>query len=176
MTCGMPSACARSQACRPPAPPKATSAKFRGSWPRSIETTRSARSMLAFTTRMTPSANCSRDNEPCALQPLASAGLGARQSSANSPPRNKSGCKRPSSRLASVTVGRVRAAAIADGAGIGARGLRPNPQRAAGVEARQRSAASADGVNVEHRNAHRETRHFGLVGGLGLATHQGDVG
>ena len=41
----------------PPAPPKATSAKSRGSWPRSTETTRIARSMLALATRTMPSAS-----------------------------------------------------------------------------------------------------------------------
>ena len=58
MTCGMLRASARAQACRPPAPPKATSAKWRGSRPRSMETTRMAFSMVALTTRMTPAANC----------------------------------------------------------------------------------------------------------------------
>jgi hypothetical protein len=41
----------------PPAPPKATSANRRGSWPRSTDTTRIARSMLAFATRTMPSAS-----------------------------------------------------------------------------------------------------------------------
>ena len=53
---------ARSAACIPPAPPNATSANRRGSWPRSSETTRIARSMLAFATRMTPSARSSTDS------------------------------------------------------------------------------------------------------------------
>ena len=46
----------------PPAPPNATSANRRGSWPRSSETTRIARSMLAFATRMMPSASSSTDS------------------------------------------------------------------------------------------------------------------
>ena len=46
----IPSSSASSQACSGPAPPNATSAKSRGSWPRSTDTTRSARSISALTT------------------------------------------------------------------------------------------------------------------------------
>ena len=47
-TVEIPSSSASSHACSGPAPPKATSAKSRGSCPRSTETTRSARSISAF--------------------------------------------------------------------------------------------------------------------------------
>ena len=173
---GMPSACASSQACSPPAPPKATSVKSRGSWPRSMETTRSARSMLAFTTRTTPSANCSSVSRDLCLPAIAREPASrVRRSSANSPPRKRSACKRPSSRLASVTVGCVPLP-VADRTGIGAGRFRPDAQRAAGIEARQGAAASAHGVDVEHGNAHRQSGNLAFIGGLRIAAHQCDVG
>ncbi len=47
---------ARSAACIAPAPPKQTNVKSRGSYPRSNEITRIARSMVALATRRMPSA------------------------------------------------------------------------------------------------------------------------
>ena len=47
---------AKSQACKPPAPPKDTIAKSRRSNPLSIEITRIALSILAFATSIIPSA------------------------------------------------------------------------------------------------------------------------
>ena len=52
----MPISRAISTACSAPAPPNGISVKTRGSWPRSIETTRIARIMLALTMRTMPSA------------------------------------------------------------------------------------------------------------------------
>ena len=80
----------------------------------------------------------------------------------NDPPRNLSGCKRPSSRLASVTVG-CKSAAIADRARIGAGRFWSYPQSAAGIEARQRTSAGAHSVNVEHGHAHRQACDIGFV-------------
>ena len=73
-TVRMPSSGAISQACSPPQPPNATSAKSRGSWPRSTDTTRIARSILALATRRMP---CGRrdaaDPSCCAIESTAAA-------------------------------------------------------------------------------------------------------
>ena len=66
---------------------------------------------------------------------------------------------RPSTRSASVTVGRGAAPAVAGGAGIGARALGTDDERAAGIEPRDRSTAGADGVDGQRRQPHREPRH-----------------
>ena len=56
----------------PPAPPNATSANRRGSCPRSTDTTRMARSMLALATRTMPSASsCTRQLRALAPAPAA---------------------------------------------------------------------------------------------------------
>ncbi len=132
--------------------------------------------MLAFTTRMTPSANCSSDSRvTLRLQPFASEGLRSLQVQSEFS-AEKQVRLQTSEQQVGIGHGGLRSAPVADGAGIGARGFRSDPQRSAGVEARQRTAAGADGVNVEHGHAHRQARHLRLVAGLGLATHQGDVG
>ena len=56
----MPSSSAIAAACSGPAPPKASSAKRRGSMPRSTVITRSARTISALATRTMPSAHASR--------------------------------------------------------------------------------------------------------------------
>ena len=53
---GMPSAWASRQPCTGPEPPNAASASRRGSYPRSIDTTRVASSMLVVTTWWIPQA------------------------------------------------------------------------------------------------------------------------
>ena len=99
----MPSPSASSQACCGPAPPKATSVNSRGSKPRSSEIARTARSIVAFTTRTTPSAAAST-SAPIASASRASADRAAPRSSGIRPPRKSSARMRPSTRLASVTV------------------------------------------------------------------------
>ena len=109
-TCGMRSACASATACRPPAPPKGTSVKSRGSFPFSTETWRSARSIFVLTTSSTPSA------ASIALIFLRAAVLISEASwvnavcdrawsSLNSPPSKVASGKWPSTTCASVTVG-----------------------------------------------------------------------
>ena len=93
-TVSMPSSSASAQAWSGPAPPNATSAKSRGSWPRSTETTRSARSISAFTTRSTA----------CGSMP---ANASLRGCAVEHEPARQLAGRRPSRRFASVTVGRV---------------------------------------------------------------------
>ena len=124
-----PSSSASAHACSGPAPPNATSAKSRGSWPRSTETTRSARTISALTTSITAAGS---------MPPSARAR--PRRGRARSRPAARAG-SRPSRRLASVTVGSAAAAAVAGGPGIGAGALRADAQRAARVEPDDRAAA-----------------------------------
>ena len=105
-----PSSSASAQACSGPAPPKATSAKPRGSWPRSTETTRSALSISAFTTSITAGGS------------IPSSARSAASRSSSIPPASVAG-SRPSRRFASVTVGSRAAAPVAGRPGIGARAL-----------------------------------------------------
>lgn len=73
------------QACMGPAPPNATKAKSRGSYPLSILTTRSAPSMLSFASRSMPSAASMRPM-PKASATVITAFLAASMSSLKSPP------------------------------------------------------------------------------------------
>src|SRR5690606_21947329 len=158
-----------------PAPPNATSASPRGSTPRSTDTARRARTMLAFTTASTPSA----------VTPARSRAAAAARRSSTSPENGASTGIRPATRLASVTVGRspppvehrpgerrvdrdppghevgvgdrrpLPAPPVAGGARVGARALGADDERPAGVDAGDRAAAGADRVDVERREAHR---------------------
>ena len=99
----MPSASASAQTCRPPAPPKDTSIYSRGSTPRCTEITRNACAMCSLASATIPNAACSTLN--CSGTAICStAASAAARSSTILPPRKASGCKRPSTRLASVTV------------------------------------------------------------------------
>jgi len=60
-------------------------------------------------------------------------------------------------------------AAVAGGAGVGARGARADPQCAAGVAPADRAAAGADGVHVDHRQLDRAAVDLARVGAPHLA-------
>ena len=92
-------------ACSGPAPPNATSANSRGSWPRCTEITRSAPAMFSLTIRRMPSAASSRPS-PIASAIVCTAAFAASTSSAISPPIRSAG-RWPRTTLASVTVGSV---------------------------------------------------------------------
>ena len=141
----MPSSSARAQAWSGPAPPKATSAKSRGSRPCSTETTRRARTISAFTTSITPAGSI----------PARARSAAARSSSI--PPGSIVG-SRPRSRFASVTVARAAAAPVARRAGIGARALGADAQRPTLVEPDDRASARADRVHGERGEPDRKLR------------------
>ncbi len=106
-TRGMWRSRASSTACSGPAPPKATSAKSRGSYPRATEITRVALIMCALASRMIPSAASSSDM-PKTFATFASMARAARSLRRTiSPPRKFSGSIRPRTRFASVFVGSV---------------------------------------------------------------------
>ena len=90
-----------------------------------------------------------------AARPAASIARAAASTSsrASLPPIGRSALIRPSTTLASVTVGRVAAGAVADRARHGARALRPDLQQPAGIHPRDRAAARADRGDLDHRRA-----------------------
>ena len=72
--------------------------------------------------------------------------------------------RRPSTTLASVTVGSVAALAVGRGPGLGARRLRPDAQRAGQLrDVRDRAAARADRVHVDARDLDAELADRGLA-------------
>ena len=74
---------------------------------------------------------------------------------------------------------RLAAPAVAGGAGLGARALRPYLEGAARVDARDAAAARTDGRDVDHRHQHRVAADPGVArGGLAVAAvdHDADVG
>ena len=146
----MPSSSASAHACSGPAPPNATSAKSRGSSPCSTETTRSARTISAFTTSIT-AGRVDPGERPLGgvdveLDPARQRGRQAAEEEVR------------------VGHGRARSAAsVAGGAGVGPRALGPDAQRAALVEPDDRAAAGADRVHGEGRQPHREAVDEALV-------------
>ena len=72
--------------------------------------------------------------------------------------------------------GGLRAASVADGAGIGAGGFGADAQNAGGIEAGERASAGADGVNVEHGDADGKADDLGVGGGGDGAFDERDVG
>ena len=163
MTARIPSASAIAHACSGPAPPNATSARSRGSTPRSTVTTRTARSIAASTTRTTPSASTPRAR---------SSARACRGATSSRPRSGNAGIGRdPAEHKIGVGHRRVlAAAAVARGTGHRARAARTDHQRAARVEPGDRAAARADGVHVERRQPDREPGDDALRGRLGNAS------
>ena len=95
------------------------------------------------------------------------------------PPRKSFLSSRPSTTLASVTVGCGAAAAVGGGAGHGAGAARPDAEGAAMIDVGDRAAAGADRVDVDHRQQQREAGDRGAARvGLGKAAvdDNADVG
>ena len=139
----IPSSSASSHACSGPAPPNATSANPRGSWPRSTDTSRNARSISAFTTAITATGSIPSER---ARPP--------RRGRAR--PAGERAGSRPSSEVR-VGDGRPRpAASVTRGTRIGAGALGPDAERAARVPPDDRAASGADRVQVDGRQAHRQ--------------------
>ena len=160
----MPSSSASAHACSGPAPPKATSASSRGSWPRSTETRRSARSISAFTTSTTSAGSIPLEG---ALRG------GAVELEPAGQPR-----RQPSEQQVRVGHRRARPASpVAGRPGVGAGALGPDPQRSARVAPDDRAAAGADGVQVDHRQPHRQPTDLALRAAARFAgPDQADVG
>ena len=165
-----PSWVASSQACSGPAPPKASSEAPAGSCPRSTETTRSACTIALTATATTPSAASS-------ALPMPSDSSAARAASTSS--SQVGGDRRLGGQPAEDQVrvghrGLLAATAVAGRAGVGARALRADAQRAAAVDPRDRAAARADRVDVDHRQADGQPGDLALDGQLGLGAALGE--
>ena len=170
----MSSRLAISHACMPPAPPKATSAKSRGSCPRSTETTRIARSMLALATRMMPSASA---GTPMRMLPGDVVGDAAHAIDVE---RHAAAEKildvEPAEQDVGVRDGELRARAVAHRTRHGAGAPRPHAQRAAAVDVRNRPAAGPDRVDVDHRQTHGKIADFRVGRRPDGAVDEADIG
>src|SRR5215510_677063 len=133
--------------CSPAAPPKARSAKRRGSAPRRTETMRMPSAMFVLTTRWIPSAAAT------VLVPSRFAGdrvvatVGKRRGTSTvAAAQEVGGIKEAEDDVGVGHGSRSAAAAVAGGAGQGARALRPDVENAARVHVGDGAAARAQGV------------------------------
>ena len=176
-TFGMPSSRASAAACSGPAPPKANSAKSRGSWPRARLTMRIAPAILSLATRT------------IAAPPRSRRGRAARRPARAARPRSSSidtrvldgeQPVRVEPAEDDVGVGDRRpgaAAAVADRPRRRARALRADAQHPRGVDRGDRAAAGADRVDVDHRHVDRHrVLELEVARDRRLAAeHEGDV-
>src|SRR6516164_9009329 len=152
----MPRSRATSTACSGPPPPKAMSARSRGSLPRSTVTARIARAMLTLATWRMPCAAC-RQLERVSNVLLHGA---ARERCVD---YERAAGKRVRVKEAEHHIGvgyrrLFRATAITGWPRVAARALWSNNQETAGVDARDRAASGADFGNID-------CRHFQHVAG-----------
>ena len=144
----MPRLFATSVACSGPAPPNGSSAKSRGSWPRSTETARIARTMLATTM---PSMPCAvRSTEKPSRS--ASGAIASRASACveRHAAAEQAARREPAEHEVGVGDGGLcAAAAVAGRARLRARALRADLHQPVAVEPGDRAAAGADRVDVE---------------------------
>ena len=153
------------------------SAKSRGSMPRITETSLMAPASETAARRKIPSAILHR--APGQARPAKSAitRLAAAASRSISPPSAARRRGRPSTTLASVTVGSLAAAAIAGGTRHCPRRARTDGQKAARAERRNAAAADADRIDVDlpdldGKGADPAFRRHGVV----ATAHQAHVG
>ena len=150
----MPSESATSAACSGPAPPNATSANSRGSWPFSIVRERIAPRHVRVRDREDPLGRLGGGSPSCsASRPTTSTGGVAVE---RHPAAEEALGVEPAEHDVRVADRRLLAAVpVAGRAGIGARAARADAERAALVDVRDRAAAGADRVHVEHRHEQR---------------------
>ena len=150
--------------------------KSRGSRPFSTVITRIAPRMLALAMAMMPAAASSTERPSGSATSRWTAARAASASRPRSRPRTVSAPSTPTTRLASETVGRHTALAVARRPGHGAGALRADLEAAAGVDAGDAAAAGADGLDVDHRRAQRVALDFLEVRAPRLpAIDRGDV-
>ena len=90
-----------------PLPPNTISENCRGSRPRSLETARNARAIVALATRWMPKAASSTDTPMGSATCLPTASTDSSERIVSSPPTSWVGLMKPSATLASVTVATV---------------------------------------------------------------------
>ena len=160
MTTSISSSSARKAACIGPAPPKATSAKSRGSIPWATVSVRIACAIFALITSRIPSASRQRLERELRCE----AGDGALRGSGVE--RHPAAGERlgidPAEHEIRIGDGRLGAASpVARGAGVGARALRADAETAA-LLVGERAATGADGVDVHDRHQQRQAFERGL--------------
>ena len=162
--------------CRPAAPPKARSAKRRGSTPRRTETRRMPSAMRVLMTRWMPSAAAMRST-PSAAATRSTAASAAPPVEPGAAAEEVVGIEQPEDQVG-VGHGRRRAApAVAGGPGLGAGALGADVQHAAGIDPRDRAAAGADADDVERLQRDALAGEPPVGGDLrGAADDQRDVG
>ncbi len=143
--------------CMPPPPPPTSRAKSRGSRPRCTETSFSALIMLASASRMMPLASAATlvaERLAERLQRL------ARELGSHLQPAAEEvvGREHAGDELRVGDRGLGASAPVGGRARIGARALRADDDRAAGVDAGDRAAAGADLDDVDDRHHHRVAR------------------
>ena len=163
--------------CIGPAPPNGTSVHRRGSCPRSTETTRMPRTMLAWATRRMPAAAATRSMPSgpatCILdRPARGVGVelqvAAEARLAAQPAEHEIGIRDRRPRAALAVAGGPRHGFGAD---------RPDAQRPAVVDPGDRPAARADGVDVDDGKADGDLADPGVARRLRPAVaDQADVG
>ena len=133
-------------------------------------------SMVALTTRITPAANFSRVSEELLLlQPLSGDAARAVEIESEISAEKARGLQAAEKQVR-VGNGGLRAAPVADRAGIGSGGFGADAENAGGIEAGERASACAYSVDVEHGDADGESGDFGVAGGVDFAFDKGDVG
>ena len=152
----MPRCSATSVACRPPAPPKDIRAKSRGSRPRSNRASLTDVDSFELTTSIMPFRRFfGRERKRLLRSVSQSHFLPLRRPA----PCRLSGRRRdqdaPKTRLASVMVGRLPAAAIADRPRHCSCAFGSDSEPPGGVHAHDRPTSGADGAHIDHRYAHR---------------------
>ena len=125
---------------------------------------------------MTPAANFSSVRlEFLLLQPLLREAAGAVEVEGEVAAEKARGLQAAEEKIR-VGDGGLRAASVADGAGIGSGGFGADAENSGGVEAGERASAGADGVDVEHGDADGEAGDLGVGGGFDFAFDERDVG
>ena len=164
-TSGMPSSRASATACSGPAPPKANSVKSRGSRPRASDTMRMAPAMCVLPSRITAAA-ASSTSMPSGSASFCAEHL-AHLRHRHRPRHGEQplGVEPAQHQVGVGDGGLGAAAAVADGAGLGARRLRPDLQHARRIDGCNRAAAGADALHVHHRHVDRQAVGDGDLGG-----------
>ena len=109
--------------------------------------------MRVLTTRCTPSAAAIRST-PSASATRSSARLGRRALQPRAAAQEVGRVEQPQDQIGVGHGGRLAAAAVAGGAGLGAGAVRPDMQHAAGIDPGDRAAARADADDVERLQRH----------------------
>ena len=139
-----------------PAPPNASSAKWRGSCPRSMLTIRMALAMFSLAISTIEWARSSTRHVQRVGELLASPHCHHRHVEAHLAAEEVVGVETSEDEVGVGQRDLVAAGAVADRAGVGAGAARPDLEEAAGVDPGDRTASGADSVDVDERNRRRD--------------------